>query len=150
MDFRPAPGQDSPGYGAIAALCATQFGVALIAGFVFALLPGGGSGLGAVAPLTGAMGYAVWAEGKAPGCLSPRLTRRLALRATVVSLAISAPYVVFLARAAEQAGGRSIPAWAWVLILAFAGLLSFLITWFGLAQGRRIQESARRRKSGGA
>jgi hypothetical protein len=148
MDFHPSAGSERPGLGSVAALCAFQFAIAFVAGLVFAFIPGGGSGLGAVAPLSGAMGYAIWAEGKVPGGLTPRLTRLLAFYATVVSVAVSALYVAYLVRTPEGEGLATIPVWGWALILVLAGAISFLISWFGLAQGRRIAERARRKRGG--
>ncbi len=43
--------------------------------------------------------------------------------------------------------GASVGVPLWGLLLAIAGVLSFFITWFGLAQGRRIQGRAQRSKS---
>jgi hypothetical protein len=150
MDFRPVVGRENANFAAVAALCAFQFVFAFVAGIIFAFLPGGNSGLGAVAPLTGAMAYALWAETKAAGSLTPRLARRLAFWATVASLIVSAPYLLHAAHLAVEAGGTPLPPTAWAAIFAVAGLLMFLITWFGLSQGRRMAARARLKKSSDA
>jgi hypothetical protein len=152
MDFRPAPGQETAGLGPVLGLCAFQFGVSFVAGLVFLFLPdGGGSGIGAVGSMTGALGYALWAETKSPGSLPPLLTRRLAFRATVAAILISAPYLLYTIRgfvdgpldarlAAEMGAG-------FLIVCVVAGPIMFLVTWFGLAQGRRLAERSRRRKA---
>ena len=71
MELRPAVGQEKAAFGPVAALFGFQFAVAVVATIIFVFLPHGNSGLGAVAPLTGAMGYALWAETKAPGSKDP-------------------------------------------------------------------------------
>jgi hypothetical protein len=148
MDFRPAPGQEKPGLGPVVALSAWQLAAGIAVGVLGALLPGGGRGLSAVAPIAGALGYGSWAEGKSPGCLSPRLTRRLALWAAVVSVAISLPFVIWVVAAGADAG-VVMPATFMTVAVLIAAVLDFLITWAGLVQGRKIAERARR-KSGGA
>jgi Mn2+/Fe2+ NRAMP family transporter len=147
MEFRPSPGQDSPGFGSVAALCASQLGVALAAAIVMAFLAGGSSA-GIVAPLAGAMGYAAWAENKAPGSLSPRLTRRLAFWAAVVAVVVALPFLRQMSRALEDGGSAPIPPGAWAAVILIGGLVSFLVTWLGLVMGRRIAARAHRAKTG--
>lgn len=154
MDFRPSPGQDSPGIGQVAALCAFQFAAAAVASLLLVFLSSGSPGMGAVGPLAGSMSFAVWAEGKAPGCLSSRYVRRLTFWSTLASMALSTPYLAyFMAKFLDEPAGPELFAkigLSLLIVVPIAGAVSFLVTWFGLDQGRRIAARARRRKSGGA
>jgi|GEM_PF-1744473 len=147
MDFRPVPGQTSPNFGSVAALCACQLGVSIVMAVVLLFLANVG-GAGVVAPLAGAMGYASWAEYKAPGCLTPRLTRLLAFWSAVVAVVVALPFLYTMSQDFSNGGAAPLPSAAWAVVIVVGGVLSFLVTWSGLALGRRTAERARRAKSG--
>lgn len=144
MNLTPSPETDRVGFGPVAALAAAQLAAGVLAALLALLLPGGGAGLSAVGGLVGGMSYALWAEGRSPGCLTPSLARRLALWASLVQLVFAAPFVALLALASRE----PLPLAVWIAILLAAALVAFLVTWLGLAQGRRIAEKARRKKDG--
>lgn len=149
MKATPSPEQDRVGFGATAALVAAQLAAGVVVALLGLLLPGAGSGLSAVGGLVGSMSYALWAEGRAPGCLTPKLTRRLAFWASVAQFFVAIP-IVALHAFVSSGTDKALSPRVWIIVLAIAFVIAFLVTWLGLAQGRRMAERARLKKTGGA
>ena len=143
MNFLPSSDPDALGLGPVAALAVLQIAAGFLIALPAAALPGSSSALSAAGGLIGAMLYSFRAETKAPGRLPPRVAWRLALRVSVLQIAIASPFLAFLALSTQPQGEETLPPVGWLAIVLFAGVFTFLTTWLGLVLGRRIGAKTR-------
>lgn len=132
----PAAETSRPPLSSIVTLSALEIGIAALYAVVQSLLNLGSSGLAGAAAMVAAMTYATWAEQRVPGSMARgALLRWLAFGSTVVQGLVAIPILTAYGIAPE-AGDPPIDFMLTVGV-PIGLTLGFLITWAGLAIGRR-------------